>query len=144
MDYPLDWRQMLTTVLSIDKILKFSRILILEFSDSPTQILVVFLSRKTVGRATRTEYFSDDRLSNSCFGYSLTPIMSKLFFVQCRRYWRSSKFLLREYAFIWNRERDLFLLGIPTCILSIIIIFRKRNIFRFIIIFYGCIVKLIY
>ena len=56
MDYPLDWRQMYTTVVSLDKIV------ILEFFDSPTQILVVILSRKTVSRVMRTEYFSDDRL----------------------------------------------------------------------------------
>ena len=49
-----DWRQMLTTVFSLDKILKFSKVLILEFSDSPTQILVFFLSRKTVGQVTQT------------------------------------------------------------------------------------------
>ena len=62
MVYPLDWRQMFTTVFSLDKILKFPKIVILEFSNSPTEIVVVFLSRKTVGWATRTEYFSDDRL----------------------------------------------------------------------------------
>ena len=56
MDYPLDWRQMYTTVVSLDKIV------ILEFFDSLTQILVVILSRKTVSRVMRTEYFSDDRL----------------------------------------------------------------------------------
>ena len=65
MDYPLDWRQMFTTVFSLDNILKFSKIVILEFTDSPTQILVGFLSRKTVGRVTRTEYFLDDRLGNT-------------------------------------------------------------------------------
>ena len=47
---------MYTTVVSLDKIV------ILEFFDSPTQILVVILSRKTVSRVMRTEYFSDDRL----------------------------------------------------------------------------------
>ena len=56
---------MFTTVFSLDNILKFSKIVILEFTDSPTQILVVFLSRKTVGRVTQTEYFSDDRLGNT-------------------------------------------------------------------------------
>ena len=47
---------------SLDIILKFSKIVILEFSDSPTQILVFFLSRKTVGQATQTKYFLDGRL----------------------------------------------------------------------------------
>ena len=61
MDYPLDWRQVFTTVSFLDKILKFSKI-ILEFSDSPTQILMGFLSRKTVSQLMRTEYFSDDCL----------------------------------------------------------------------------------
>ena len=65
MDYTLDWRQMFTTVVSLDNVLKFSKIVILEFTDSPTQILVGFLSRKTVGRATRTEHFSDDRLGKT-------------------------------------------------------------------------------
>ena len=62
MDYPVDWRQVFTTGFFLDKILKFSKIVILEFSDSPTQILMFFLSRKTVVRVTRAEYFSDDRL----------------------------------------------------------------------------------
>ena len=48
--------------LSLDIFLKFSKILILEFSDSPTQSLVLFLSRETGGRMTRTEYFLDGRL----------------------------------------------------------------------------------
>ena len=56
---------MFTTVVSLDNVLKFSKIVILEFTDSPTQILVGFLSRKTVGRVTRTEYFLDDRLGNT-------------------------------------------------------------------------------
>ena len=63
MDYPLDWRQIFTTDFSLDKILKFSKIVILEFSDSPTQILVFFLSRKTVGQAKLTEFVSDYRLT---------------------------------------------------------------------------------
>ena len=58
---------MFTTVFSLDNILKFSKIVILEFTDSLTQILVVFLSRKTVGRVTQTEYFSDDRFGNTLF-----------------------------------------------------------------------------
>ena len=65
MDYPLDWRQMFTTVFSLDNILKFSKIVIFEFTDSSTQILVRFLSRKAVDRVTQTEYFSDDRLANT-------------------------------------------------------------------------------
>ena len=62
MDYPLDWKQMFTTVFSLDKTLNFSKIVILEFYDSPTQILVFFLSRKTVSQATQIEYFSGDHL----------------------------------------------------------------------------------
>ena len=65
MDYPLDWRQVFTTVFSLDKILKFSKIIILEFSDSPIQVLMFFLSRKTVSRVTQIEYFSDDALISS-------------------------------------------------------------------------------
>ena len=57
MDYPLDWRQIFTTDFFLDKILKFSKIVILEFSDSPTQILVFFLSRKTVGKAKQQNMF---------------------------------------------------------------------------------------
>ena len=43
---------MFVTVLSLDIILKFSKTVILEFSDSFTQILVFlfFCPRKTVGR----------------------------------------------------------------------------------------------
>ena len=58
MDYPLDWRQVFTTVSFLDKILKFSKI-ILEFSDSPTQILMGFLSRKTIGGVMQSKYFLD-------------------------------------------------------------------------------------
>ena len=39
---------------------------------------------------------------------SLTAIMSKTFLVELNKYWRSSKFLLREHALIWNRDSDLF------------------------------------
>ena len=46
MDYSLDWRQVFTTVSFLDKILKFSKIVILEFSDSPTQILMFFCPEK--------------------------------------------------------------------------------------------------
>ena len=63
MDYPLDWRKVFTTVFILDKILKFSKIVILEFSDSLTQILMGFFVQKN-SRAMRTEYFSDDRLTD--------------------------------------------------------------------------------
>ena len=46
MDYPLDWKQMFTTVFLFDQILKFPKIVILEFSDSPTQLLVGFFPEK--------------------------------------------------------------------------------------------------
>ena len=66
MDYPLDWRQVFVTFFSLDIILKFSKIEIseLEFSDSPTQILLFFFVEKN-GRARRTEYFLDDRRSKN-------------------------------------------------------------------------------
>ena len=63
MDYFLDWRQLFVAVFSLDIILKFSKILILELSDSLTQILVFFLSRKTVGWVTQTECFLDGCLT---------------------------------------------------------------------------------
>ena len=50
---------MFTTVFSLEEIFKFLKIVILEFTDSPTQSLVGFLSRKTVDWAMQTEYFSD-------------------------------------------------------------------------------------
>ena len=56
------WIILFVAAISLDIILKFSKTVTLEFSDSPTQILVFFLSRKTVGRATRTKKFLDDRL----------------------------------------------------------------------------------
>ena len=61
MDYPLNWRQMFNAVFSLDNILKFSKIVILEFTDSPTQIL----GWRIVCQAMQTEYFSlsDDRLT---------------------------------------------------------------------------------
>ena len=46
MDYPVDLRQVFTTVFFLDKILKLSKIVILEFSDSPTQILMFFCPEK--------------------------------------------------------------------------------------------------
>ena len=63
MGYVLDWRQVFVAVFSLDIILKFSKTVILKLFDSSNQILVFFVSRKTVGRATRTEYFLDGRLS---------------------------------------------------------------------------------
>ena len=52
MDYPqaLGLEAGVCYCLSLDIILKFSKAAILEFSDSPTQMLMVFLSRKTIGR----------------------------------------------------------------------------------------------
>ena len=38
----LDWRQVFVTAFFLDIILKFLKTVILEFSDSPTQILAVF------------------------------------------------------------------------------------------------------
>ena len=64
MDYPVGLEAGVCTVFSLDIILKFSKAVILEFSDSPTKILMVFLSRKTVGRVMRTKYFLGDRLKN--------------------------------------------------------------------------------
>ena len=43
----------------LDIILKFSKAALLEFFDSPTQILMVSLSRKTVGGAMRSKYLLD-------------------------------------------------------------------------------------
>ena len=40
---------------------------------------------------------------------SLIAIISNFFLVQLKRCWRSLKFLLREHAFIWNSDSDLFL-----------------------------------
>ena len=71
MDYPLDWGHEFTTVFSLDKIMKFSKIVILEFSDSLAQILVSFLSRKIVGWATWTEYFQMTALFISYYKKSL-------------------------------------------------------------------------
>ena len=56
------WIILYVAAISLDIILKFWKTVTLEFSDSPIQILVFFLSRKTVGRATRTKKFLDDRL----------------------------------------------------------------------------------
>ena len=63
--------------------------------------------------------------------------MSKLFFVQIKRCWRSSKFLLREYAFIRNKDRDLFLLGIPTLYISSISQYLEEEIFLGSLLFSG-------
>ena len=55
MDYPLDWRQIFMTVFSLEnseKILKFSKIVIVEFSDSPTKFGVFFVQKNSVGQAT--------------------------------------------------------------------------------------------
>ena len=56
------WIILFVAAISLDIILKFSKTVTLEFSDSPIQILVFFLSRKTAGWATRTKNFLDDRL----------------------------------------------------------------------------------
>ena len=39
-------------------------------------------------------------------------VMSKLVLVALSEYSRSSKFLVKEHMLIWNKERELFLLGI--------------------------------
>ena len=39
-------------------------------------------------------------------------VMSKLVLVALSEYSRSSKFLVKEHVLIWNKERELFLLGI--------------------------------
>ena len=41
----LDWRQVFVTAFFLDIILKFLKTVILEFSDSPTQILAVFFQK---------------------------------------------------------------------------------------------------
>ena len=40
---------------------------------------------------------------------SIIAIMSKFLFVQLRRCWGLSKFLLKEHVFVWNKESDLLL-----------------------------------
>ena len=65
MDYPLGLEAGVCYCFSLGIILKFSKAAILEFSNyfySPTQILMGFFPRKTVGQVTRTKYFLDDRL----------------------------------------------------------------------------------
>ena len=61
MDYPpaLGLEAGVCYCLSLDIILKFSKAAILEFSDSPTQILMVFMSRKTIGGVMQSKYFLD-------------------------------------------------------------------------------------
>ena len=43
---------------------------------------------------------------------SVMAITSKLIFVDCSRFWSSSKFLFNEQEFMWNRDREFSLLGI--------------------------------
>ena len=57
MDYPLDWISPLTKFGNFQKLY-----IIYEFTDSLTQTLVVFLSRKIVGWAMQTEYFQINAL----------------------------------------------------------------------------------
>ena len=61
MDYPpaLRLEAGVCYCLSLDIILKFSKAAILEFSNSPTQILMVFMSRKTIGGVMQTKHFLD-------------------------------------------------------------------------------------
>ena len=42
---------------------------------------------------------------------SVRAIMSNTLFVHLSRWSRSSKFLFKEHALIWNKARDLCLLG---------------------------------
>ena len=74
---------------------------------------------------------------HDCESHNSIPVMSKLFFVQIQRCWRSSKFLLREYAFIRNKDRDLFLLGIPTLYISSISQYLEEQIFLGSLLFSG-------
>ena len=59
MDYPpaLGLEAGVCYCLSLYIILKFSKAAILEFPNSQTQILMVFLSRKTIGGVIRSKYF---------------------------------------------------------------------------------------
>ena len=61
MDYPpaLGLEAGVCYCLSLDINLKFSKAAILEFSDSLTQILMVFLSRKAIGGLMRSKHFLD-------------------------------------------------------------------------------------
>ena len=61
MDYPpaLGLEAGVCYYLSLGIVLKFSKAAILSFSDSLTQILMVFLSRKTIGGVIRSKYFLD-------------------------------------------------------------------------------------
>ena len=63
------WIILFAAAFSLEIIRNFLKTVILEFCDSPTQILVVFLSRKTVGRATRTKNFLD-----GCLRYLYTYV----------------------------------------------------------------------
>ena len=55
------------------------------------------------------------------------------------------KILLREHAFIRNRDSDLFLRGIFNVMHFVsVTVFGWRNIFRVITIFWGNTVKLVY
>ena len=68
------------------------------------------------------------------------PYYVKIIFVKFKRCWRSSK--LREHAFTLNRgQRFIFVRYFNIMHYVNIIIFRRRNIFRVIIIFLVCIVN---
>ena len=43
---------------------------------------------------------------------SVMAITSKLMFVDCSRFWGSSKFLFNEQELMWNRDREFSLLRI--------------------------------
>ena len=74
---------------------------------------------------------------DTCFMIPVSRIaMSKNVLVQLRSYSRSSKFLLREHAFIENRKSNLFLWGVNVMHFLNVIIFGWRNFFRVITTFW--------
>ena len=93
------------------------------------------------------EYLWRFRLFNKdnifLFLFHFTAIMSNFFLVQLKRCWRSSKFLLREHAFIWNKL-FIFVRYFNVMHFINVIIFRWSNSFWVITIFLGSIVELVY
>ena len=71
------------------------------------------------------------------FHLLLLSIMSNFVLVKLKRCWRSSKFLFREHALIWNKESDLFFWGILMLSISSMSWCLDEEIFSELLLFSG-------
>ena len=114
MGYPLDSRQVFTTVLFLDKILKFSKIVILEFSDSLRPKFWWFFcpEKQSVGQREQNIFQMTALLQNATeilykMGQTFFTKWARSFtkydsYYKLRRFYYKTRQLLQNTTFITN------------------------------------------